>query len=282
MRLLQDLVSVPSVTGEEGVVQEVVGRPSGARPRGRPVGGRPEEMAALPRPCRGAGGVRGPAERRRRAAGTGGGRSILLNAHVDTVPSRRPARLDPRPASAARSWGDRLYGRGSCDMKGGLVTHLAALARSTRSAYGWTGMSRRGDGRGGGWRASARLTVLLGLPRGRRADHRADAAGAGPGAGRFARLPAHGAGERGPRLPCATRGLGAREVPAASSRRLRRWSGSATPRSITRSTPASQQGSDQLRGRARRELGLDRARVAGGRGAGRPDPRRGGRAFREQ
>ncbi len=59
--------------------------------------------------------------------GTGGGRSILLNAHIDTVPEGDHS-LWTQPPYAANLVNGRVYGRGSCDMKGGLTTHLAALA----------------------------------------------------------------------------------------------------------------------------------------------------------
>ncbi len=126
--LLQALVRVPSVTGEEGAVQEVIER--ALLERGLNVdrweatarevepylehvgeqaryGGRPNLV-----------GVR---------LGSGeGGRSILLNAHTDTVAPGDPAAWSRDPYSGAVE-GDLLYGRGACDMKGGLATHLTAL-----------------------------------------------------------------------------------------------------------------------------------------------------------
>jgi acetylornithine deacetylase len=60
-----------------------------------------------------------------RLPGSGTGRSLLLNGHIDTVPAGETAlwSSDPwRPAIRAR----RLYGRGACDMKGGLASMLAA------------------------------------------------------------------------------------------------------------------------------------------------------------
>src|SRR5262245_9193997 len=47
-----------------------------------------------------------------RVRGTGGGRSLLLHAHMDTAAA-------PSAVSEARATirGDRLYGRGACDMK---------------------------------------------------------------------------------------------------------------------------------------------------------------------
>ena len=57
------------------------------------------------------------------ARGTGGGRSLLLCAHVDTVGVEgMQAPFDPRVD------GDRMHGRGSFDMKGGVAAVMAAAA----------------------------------------------------------------------------------------------------------------------------------------------------------
>ncbi|MDX6593244.1 MAG: acetylornithine deacetylase [Gaiellales bacterium] len=72
--------------------------------------------------------------------GTGGGRSLIFNGHVDVV-----------PAGAAESWrfGDpwsgrvadgRIYGRGACDMKGGLLAQAFAARALVE-----TGVRLRGD-----------------------------------------------------------------------------------------------------------------------------------------
>jgi acetylornithine deacetylase len=54
--------------------------------------------------------------------GTGGGRSLLLNAHMDTVGvAGMAAPFDPRESDG------RMYGRGSCDMKGSLAACMLAL-----------------------------------------------------------------------------------------------------------------------------------------------------------
>jgi acetylornithine deacetylase len=67
-----------------------------------------------------------------RLAGASAGPSLLLNGHVDVVPAGEEAawRYGPWAGSVA---GGRLYGRGACDMKGGVaaIIHVAgALARS--------------------------------------------------------------------------------------------------------------------------------------------------------
>lgn len=140
VRLLQDLVRVSSVTGHEGAVQRVVARAFRARalaldewqwtaeeiaPYRDHVG---DQTSFTDRPN--VVGVR---------RGRGGGRSLLLNAHVDTVENGDPATWT-HGALSGELVGDLLYGRGSCDMKGGLVTYLAALA-----ALDQFGVELRGD-----------------------------------------------------------------------------------------------------------------------------------------
>ena len=62
-----------------------------------------------------------------RLPGRGGGRSLLLSGHVDTVPpAARPGGTAPGPAAIR---GRRLYGRGSWDMKGGLVAQARCSSR---------------------------------------------------------------------------------------------------------------------------------------------------------
>ncbi len=58
--------------------------------------------------------------------GTGGGRSLILNGHVDTV-TVEPREAWTRDPFGAEVDGERLYGRGASDMKGGLVAALMAL-----------------------------------------------------------------------------------------------------------------------------------------------------------
>ena len=128
VRLLQDFVRVPSVTGEEGAMAAV------AAAAFAEAGLTVEQVSATPEliaPYRDHVGDETRFANRPNVVGirrgAGGGRSILLNAHIDTVENGDPSTWT-RDANEGEVVGDLLYGRGSCDMKGGLVTHLAALA----------------------------------------------------------------------------------------------------------------------------------------------------------
>jgi acetylornithine deacetylase len=72
-----------------------------------------------------------------RLAGRGRGRSLLLSGHMDTVPAGSGAWKESPWSGVIR--GGRLYGRGSYDMKGGLVAAFAvavALKRAGRKLGG--------------------------------------------------------------------------------------------------------------------------------------------------
>ena len=133
--LIQDLVRVPSVTGEEAEVQTLVAaqmRGSGLEtdvwepdpvvlaPYADHVGvfesfaGRPNVVGSL--------------------RGSAGGRSLILNAHIDTVEPGDLARWT-HPPFAAEVVDGQLYGRGACDMKAGLATNLVALAAVRAAGY---------------------------------------------------------------------------------------------------------------------------------------------------
>lgn len=58
--------------------------------------------------------------------GSGGGRSLILNGHVDVVPPGNQEDWDDDPYSGVVKDG-RLYGRGATDMKGGNTAMLLAL-----------------------------------------------------------------------------------------------------------------------------------------------------------
>jgi acetylornithine deacetylase len=139
-RVLGELVRAQSITGHEAPVQDVVEREF--RARGLDVDrwepdpaelapyfdhvGVIETMVGRPNVV----GVR---------KGSGGGRSILLNGHIDVVDPGDATRWTHGPWSGAVD-GDNLYGRGSLDMKGGMATFLLAL-----DALDAAGVRLRGD-----------------------------------------------------------------------------------------------------------------------------------------
>ena len=63
-----------------------------------------------------------------RYEGSGSGKVVLMDAHQDTVP------VDGMTISPFEPHidGDRMYGRGACDVKGGMAAMLAAFARLVR------------------------------------------------------------------------------------------------------------------------------------------------------
>lgn len=137
---LQRLVRIPSVTGEEGAVQNVVAElmrdaglevdvwePTAAElaPYAEHVG----EFTTL------AGRPNVVGTRR----GAGGGRSLILNAHLDVVDAGDPA-LWQHAQYGGEVIDGNLYGRGSCDMKAGYITNHFALETLRR-----LGVRLRGD-----------------------------------------------------------------------------------------------------------------------------------------
>ena len=63
-----------------------------------------------------------------RVRGTGAGRSLLLNGHIDVV-SAEPVEQWTTPPFRAEVRDGRLYGRGACDMKGGIAAMVFATER---------------------------------------------------------------------------------------------------------------------------------------------------------
>ena len=71
--------------------------------------------------------------------GTGGGRSMILNAHIDVVPTGAPTCWNRNPWSGDVHDG-KVYGRGSCDMKSG-----AAAIIATAEILNELGIQLKGD-----------------------------------------------------------------------------------------------------------------------------------------
>ena len=124
---LRELIRIPSITGSEEAVQDAVARLLGEI--GLPVeriGPDPEAIAADPD---------WPGSEMPRASlpivvgrvGRPGGRRLLLVGHVDVVPAGDPATWSDDPFGGVVRDG-AMYGRGACDMKGGVVSIVAALS----------------------------------------------------------------------------------------------------------------------------------------------------------
>jgi acetylornithine deacetylase len=70
--------------------------------------------------------------------GSGGGRSLILNGHVDTVPIGDRALWDHEPLGGEVHDG-KLYGRGTCDMKAGLSAMILAVQFLREAGLGLSG-----------------------------------------------------------------------------------------------------------------------------------------------
>jgi acetylornithine deacetylase len=125
---LVDLVAIPSITGDEGAARDAVARQMtglGLAVRAWDVD--PVALAADPDHP----GSEMPRRSLPLAAGTLAGARpglrLLLAGHTDVVPpgDRGGWSLDPFQPEVRDG---RVYGRGACDMKGGLVAALAAVA----------------------------------------------------------------------------------------------------------------------------------------------------------
>jgi acetylornithine deacetylase len=129
---LERLVRVRSITGDEAAVQDVVaGLLADAGLGVERIEPDPTEARADPDWP----GEEMPRERLPIVfgrAGRGGGRRLLLVGHVDVVPVGDPATWTRDPWGATRE-GDRLYGRGAVDMKGGLASILGAVRALTQA-----------------------------------------------------------------------------------------------------------------------------------------------------
>ena len=123
---LQELVRVRSLLGEEEAAQALVEerlvdlgfRVQSVEPDAAALAEHPDSGIPLL-----------PYDGRRSLVGTrrgAGGRSLLFNGHVDVV-SEEPADRWTKPPYGAEIAEGRLYGRGACDMKGGIAAMLLAV-----------------------------------------------------------------------------------------------------------------------------------------------------------
>ncbi len=143
IELTRALVRIPSVTGAEGPAQAFVARcyrDAGFTTREVPVNF--EAVARHPQFC----GLRETAEAYEgrpnvvaAVPGAGGGRSLVLGGHVDVVSAEPEGSWEHDPWGA-EIVGERMYGRGTNDMKAGLVANLMAAR-----ALAEVGVELRGD-----------------------------------------------------------------------------------------------------------------------------------------
>ena len=136
----QSLVRIPSVSGNEQAAQraiaakyEALGLPTEIVPSVR------EELESHPAFCDDAIPFVDRLNVVARWAGTGAGRSLILNGHMDVVPPGDLSKWTRDPWGAAVE-GDRMYGRGACDMKAGLASSVFAV-----QALQSVGIELRGD-----------------------------------------------------------------------------------------------------------------------------------------
>lgn len=127
VRFLQELIRIPSVTGEEGEIQKFISRKLGAM--GLTVDIWEPDLEALKKHPAFVAVSKGYAGRPNVVGtlkGTGGGRSLLFNGHVDVIPAGAPESWQHGPWSGDLADG-RIYGRGASDMKAGLAAMTMAL-----------------------------------------------------------------------------------------------------------------------------------------------------------
>src|SRR5438309_857393 len=132
VRLAQDLIRVPSITGDERAVQDLVALM--LEEAGLEVDRFDADVSRLKAHPRfpGMEVERSEAVLVAGLLGQKGERSLILNGHVDVVP------LGDRQAWHASPWSahiqaGRMYGRGACDMKSGLAVAISAAAALKKS-----------------------------------------------------------------------------------------------------------------------------------------------------
>lgn len=120
LRLLEDMIGIPSVVGQEGELAEYL------REELESLGLETELDEVEP----------GRPNVYARFKGDKSGRRLHFNGHTDTVPVAEG--WDTDPFSPVRKEG-RLHGLGSCDMKAGLACILTMLKAFQESGYGFKG-----------------------------------------------------------------------------------------------------------------------------------------------
>ena len=140
VELLQALVREPSTQGNETGVQQVVIRKLEDLGLSVDVWDPPyDELARHPYFVASRDTYAGSPNVVGVLKGTGGGRSLILNGHIDVVPAGDRSKWTDDPFSGAVKDG-KVFGRGTTDMKGGNVSMLLAMEALIRS-----GIRLKGD-----------------------------------------------------------------------------------------------------------------------------------------
>lgn len=127
VRFLKDLVSFPSVTGQELEIQRFIA--AKLKTLGLRIDMWEPDIEVLknhPAYLPSEGGYKDRPNVVGLYKGTGNGRSLLLNGHVDVIPPG-PEEAWVHPPWGGEVEGQRLYGRGASDMKSGLAAMTMAM-----------------------------------------------------------------------------------------------------------------------------------------------------------
>jgi len=135
IRFLQDIIKIPSVTGQEKEVQEFIAsklKEWGIRYDMWEIN--KDELLKNPLAERPKTSYKNRPMLVGIVKGVGGGRSLIFNGHVDVIPPgpREAWRYDPFSAVVSNGY---LYGRGASDMKSGVAAYTMAVKAVLDSGY---------------------------------------------------------------------------------------------------------------------------------------------------
>jgi acetylornithine deacetylase len=132
-RLLCDLIRIPSVfEHEHAVVDRVAGFLEALELPVHRIAHAPDRLAGLPHAQRPFSDVEGRCSLAARVKGSGGGRSLVLSAHLDIVPEGDRESWSRDPFAAEVDKDGLVYGRGAMDDKAGAAISLGVMEALVR------------------------------------------------------------------------------------------------------------------------------------------------------